>query len=91
MKLRSVRDCRKKQQDPLLSYYQNHGRFKMWYVYSSDMGSISKNAPQNVDSHFPNQIVFDMNVNLPSILTEEDPAFQFDLIRKKIVAMHSGR
>ena len=54
-----------------------------------------KTALQNVNGHSPHQLVFDMNVNLPSILTDKAPALQVscqsDLIRKELAAIHCAR
>ena len=54
-----------------------------------------KNALQNVNGYSPNQLVFGMNVTLPSVLTDKPPAFdvssQSDLIQKKLAAMHIAR
>ena len=54
----------------------------------------AKNALQNVNGYSPNQLVFGMNVNLPSILTDKPPALeatQSELIQKKLSALHAAR
>jgi len=54
----------------------------------------AKNALQNVNGYSPNQLVFGMNVNLPSILTDKPPALgatQSELIQKKLSAIHTAR
>jgi hypothetical protein len=54
----------------------------------------AKNALQNVNGYSPNQLVFGMNVNLPSVLTDRPPALESttsDIIRKKLAALHRAR
>ena len=55
----------------------------------------TKNVLQNVNGCSPNQLVFGMNVTLPSVLTGKPPALdsscQSDVIRKKLAAIHSAR
>jgi hypothetical protein len=54
----------------------------------------AKNALQNVSGYSPNQLVFGMNVNLLSVLTDRPPALESatsDIIRKKLAALHSAQ
>ena len=54
----------------------------------------AKNCLQNVNGYSPNQLVFGINVNIPSILTDAPPALEkshTDLIRSKLTAIHSAR
>ena len=54
----------------------------------------AKNCLQNVNGYSPNQLVFGINANIPSILTDAPPALEkshTDLIRSKLTAIHSAR
>lgn len=54
-----------------------------------------KNVLQNVNGYSPIQLVFSMNVTLPSVLTDKPPALdsscQSDLIQKIRAVIHSAR
>ena len=54
----------------------------------------AKNCLQNVNGYAPNQLVFGINTNMPSVLTDRPPALeetQSDLIRNKLSTIHSAR
>ena len=54
----------------------------------------AKNCLQNVNGYAPNQLVFGINANMPSVVTDKPPALeqtQSDLIRNKLSTIHSAR
>ena len=53
----------------------------------------AKNCLQNVNGYAPNQLVFGINANMPSVVTDKPPALeqtQSDLIRNKLSTIHSA-
>ena len=55
----------------------------------------AKNALQNQGGYSPNQLVFGMNVNLPSVVTDLPPALEpstsSEVVRRNLKALHSAR
>ena len=67
----------------------------MCYVYGLPWAISAKNFLQNMNGYSPIQLVFSMNVTLPSVLTDKPPALdsscQSDLIQKIRAAIQSAR
>ena len=67
----------------------------MCYVYGLPWAISAKNVLQNMNGYSPIQLVFSMNVTLPSVLTDKPPALdsscQSDLIQKIRAAIQSAR
>ena len=59
------------------------------------MSVAAKNSLCNVDGYSSDQLVYGRNVNLPSVLTYEPPAFEsstkVDVIRDNMNSMHRAR